>query len=323
MEWAMTSRRIVLAFAAAAITVGGAASAADWPNKSIHFIVPYPPGGGTDVVTRLVAAKVSASLKQPVVVENRLGANGAIATDYVVKSAPDGYTVLFDAQSAAITPAISRVPYDPVRDLQPTAKLIVQAFVIAATPALQAKNLRELVQLSNARPQGLNAAVPGSATYLAGELFKLTTNGNMTFVQYKGGAPAALAIMTGEVDIGFMDVPSVNSQILAGKIKGLAVSTPRRVKSLPDVPTSAEAGLPEFAVEGWVGSWVPAGTPADIVERLNREINAALAAPDVVARIEQIGGEPVRQSSAEFNQYFRSEIARWKDVVVRAKVKVE
>lgn len=319
----MTSRRVVLAFAAAALAIPGAASAADWPTKAIRFIVPYPAGGGTDVVARLVAAKVSESVKQPVIVENRLGANGAIATDFVVKSPADGYTVLFDAQSAAITPAISRVSYDPARDLQPTAKLIVQAFVIAATPSLQAKNLRELVQASHARPQGLNAAVPGSATYLAAELFKLTTNSNMTFVPYKGGAPAALALMSGEVDIGFMDVPSVNSQIVGGRIKGLAVTTPRRVKSLPDIPTSSEAGLPEFAVEGWLGAFLPAGTPADIVERLNREINAALGAPDVVAKIEQIGGEPVRQSAAEFTQYFRAEIARWKDVVVRAKVKVE
>ncbi|MBV8031530.1 MAG: tripartite tricarboxylate transporter substrate binding protein [Betaproteobacteria bacterium] len=299
------------------------AFAADWPAKPLHFIVPYPPGGGTDVVARLVAAKVGDSLKQPVVVENRVGANGAIATDYVVKAPPDGYTVLFDAQSAAITPAISRVAYDPVKDLQPLAKLVTQAFVIAATPSLPAKNLRELVQVANARPQGLNAAAPGSATYLAGELFKLTTGAKMTFIPYKGGAPATLAIMSGETDIGFMDVPSVATQILAVRIKALAVTTPRRVKLLPAVPTSAEAGMPEFAVEGWLGSFLPAHAAPEIVERLNREVNAALGAPEVVAKVEQIGGEPVRESAAQFTRYFHDEVARWKDVVVRAKVKVE
>lgn len=300
-----------------------AAGAADYPSKPIHFIVPYPPGGGTDVVARLVATKVSEQLRQPVVVENKLGAQGAIATDFVVKSRADGYTVLFDAQSAAITPSISKVPYDPLKDLQPLAKLITQAFVVAATPALPVKGLRDVVRYSNSKPQGLNAAAPGSATYLAGELFKLTTHAKIVFIPYKGGAPATVALMSGESDIGFMDVPSIASQITAGRIRGLAVTTPRRVKLLPDVPTSTEAGLPEFVVEGWLGSFLPAGTPPDIVERLNKSINAALSAPDVVSRIEQIGGEPVRQSSAEFAKYFRAEVERWKDVVVRADVKVQ
>lgn len=318
----MMIRKAVLVFSATLLLAGTAF--ADWqPNKPIRFIVPYPAGGGTDVVARLVAVKVSDALKQPVVVENKLGANGAVATDYVVKSPADGYTVLFDAQSAAITPVISKVPYDPAKDLQPLAKLIVQAFVIAAAPKTQAKNLGELVQLSKSRPQGLNAAVPGSAVYLTGELFKLKTGANMTFVQYKGGSQAALALMSGETDIGFMDVPSVNAQIVAGKVKGLAVTTPRRIKSLPDVPTAAEAGLPDFVVEGWLAAFLPAHTPADVVERLNKEINAALAAPDVVARIEQIGGEPAKTSAGEFTTFFRSELAKWKDVVVRAKVKVE
>ena len=309
--------------AAAALLVSFSAGAADWPTKPLRFVVPYPPGGGTDVVTRLVAARLTESLKQPVVVENKVGANGAIATEYVVKAAPDGYTVLFDAQSAAITPLISKVPYDPLKDVQPLAKLITQAFVVAATPSLPVKNLKDIAAYSETKPQGLNAAAPGSATYLAGELFKLTTHARMTFIPYKGGAPATLALMSGESDIGFMDVPSLASQITAGRIRGLAVTTPRRVKLLPDVPTSAEAGLPEFVVEGWIGSFLPANTPAEIVERLNKEINAALALPDVAAKIEQIGGEPAHQSAAEFTKYFRSEVLRWKDVIVRANVKVQ
>ena len=299
-------------------------AAAQWqPERPIHFIVPYPAGGGTDVVARLVATKVSDSIKQPVIVENRLGASGAIATEYVVKSAPDGYTVLFEAQSAAITPAIYKVPYDPLRDLQPLAKLISQAFLIAATPNLPVKNLKELVQYSATKPQGLNAAAPGSATYMTGELFKLTTGAKITFIPYKGGAPATVALMSGESDIGFMDVPSLAGQIRSGKIRGLAVTTEKRVKLLPDVPTAEQAGLPGFVVEGWLGTFLPAKAPAEIAQRLNKEINAALGHPDVVARIEQIGGNPTPQSSAEFAKLFRADIERWKDVVARAHIKVQ
>jgi tripartite-type tricarboxylate transporter receptor subunit TctC len=321
----MKFRRVISSVAALvlALCAAPASVAADWPARPVRIVVPYPAGGGTDIVARMVGVKLSESLKQPVIIENKLGANGAIATDYVVKQPADGYTVLFDAQSAAITPAISKVPYDPARDLQPVAKLITQAFVIVASPKLPVKNLRDVVAHSMTRPEGLNAAVPGSGTYLTGELFKLMSNARMTFIPYKGGAPAALSLMSGETDIGFMDVPSVAGQILSGRIQALAVTTGKRVKMIPDVPTAPEAGMPDFQVEAWLGAFVPANTPAEVVARLNAEINAALASPDIVAKIEQLGGEASKLSVAEFSRYFRAEIERWKDVVVRAKVKVE
>jgi tripartite-type tricarboxylate transporter receptor subunit TctC len=321
----MKFRRVISSVAALvlALCAASASAAADWPARPVRIVVPYPAGGGTDIVARMVGVKLSESLKQPVIIENKLGANGAIATDYVVKQPADGYTVLFDAQSAAITPAISKVPYDPARDLQPVAKLITQAFVIVASPKLPVKNLRDVVAHSMTRPEGLNAAVPGSGTYLTGELFKLMSNARMTFIPYKGGAPAALSLMSGETDIGFMDVPSVAGQILSGRIQALAVTTGKRVKMIPDVPTAPEAGMPDFQVEAWLGAFVPANTPAEVVARLNAEINAALASPDIVAKIEQLGGEASKLSVAEFSRYFRAEIERWKDVVVRAKVKVE
>jgi tripartite-type tricarboxylate transporter receptor subunit TctC len=299
------------------------ASAADWPTRPVRLIVPYPVGGGTDLVARMVGPKLSEALKQPFVIENRLGANGAIAVDHVAKSPADGYTVLFDSLSIVITPIISKVPYDPVRDLQPVTQLLSQAFVVVSTPKLPVKSLRDVVSYSMNQPNGLNAAVPGAATRLAAELFKLTTNARLTFIPYKGGGPATLSIMSGETDLGFMDVPSVASNVIGGRIRALAVTTERRVKLIPEVPTTAEAGMPEYKVDSWLGVFVPAGTPADIVARLNSEINAALASADLVARITQLGGEPSRTSVAEFSKLYRSEIERWKDVVVRANVKVE
>jgi tripartite-type tricarboxylate transporter receptor subunit TctC len=310
---------IALALCAAAAS----AVAADWPARPIHLIVPYPAGGGTDIVSRLVGPKLSEAFKQPVVVENKLGAGGAIAVDYVAKSPADGYTVLFDSLSIVINPIISKVPYDPLKDLQPVAQLVSQAFIVVSNPKLAVKNLRDVVKLSNERPNGLNAATPGAATRLAAELFKLTTDAKMTFIPYKGGGPATLSVMSGETDLGFMDVPSVAQNVLGGRLTGLAVTTPKRLSLLPDVPTSAEAGLPEYKVDSWLGVFVPAGTPADIVSRLNREINVALASPDIVARIAQLGAEPSKSTVAEFTRLYRGDIEKWKDVVVRGKVKVE
>jgi tripartite-type tricarboxylate transporter receptor subunit TctC len=299
------------------------ASAAEWPSHPLRLVVPYAPGGGTDLVARMIGPKLAEALKQPVIVENKVGANGAIAVDFVVRAPADGYTVLFDSMSIVITPLIAAVPYDLARDLQPVAKVLSQAFVIVSTPKLPVKSLRELVKYSNERPNGLNVAVPGAATRLAGELFKLTTNARMTFIPYKGGGPAALAVIGGETDLAFMDVPSVAQNVIGGRLNALAVSTDSRVKLLPEVPTTTEAGMPEYKVDSWIGTFVAAGTPPDIVARLNTEINAALAASDVVARISQLGGEPSRSTVGGFNQLYRAEIERWKDVVVRAKVKVE
>jgi len=317
----MAFRQVVLFLFALALSAG--AFAADWPARPIHLVVPYPVGGGTDLTARLIGPKLSEALKQPVVVENKLGANGAIAVDAVAKSAPDGYTVLFDSMSFVITPILQKVPYDPVKDLQPVAKHISQAFAVVATPKLQAKSLPDIVRIAASRPNGLNAAVPGAATRLAAELFKLQTGANLTFIPYKGGGPATLAIMSGETDLGFMDVPSVAQNVLAGRMNAVAVTTERRDRLLPDVPTTAEAGMPQYRVDSWLGSFIPAGTPMDIVERYNREINAALAMPDVAAKIAQLGGVPAQSSVAEFTKLVRDEAARWKEVVVRANVKVE
>jgi tripartite-type tricarboxylate transporter receptor subunit TctC len=262
-------------------------------------------------------------LNQPVLVENRTGAGGAIGVESVTKSPADGYTILFDSPSLVVNPLVTKTPYDVVRDLQPVAQLISQPFIIAAHPKVPAKNLRDLAAYSQTLPNGLNAGVPGPASQLAAEYFKLISNARMALIPYKGGGAAMVAVMSGETDICFVDVASVASQVVSGRLNGLAVTGKRRLAIVPDVPTAAEAGMPEYAIGLWLGAFLPAGTPAEIGDRLNKEINIALTSPDIVARVAQLGGEPARTTQAEFNLFYRSEIERWKDIVVRAKVKLE
>jgi tripartite-type tricarboxylate transporter receptor subunit TctC len=313
-----------LAFAAAVLPAHRI-MAADWPEKPVRVVLSTTPGGGTDIVARMVTAKLSDALKQQFVVDSKPGGGGIIADSFVASSPGDGYTFLFQSQSISVTPSLSNVPYNALTDFQPMAKLISQAFVIVAEPKLPVKSLKELLAYSATvtKPTGLTAAVPGAATTLTGGLFRLVTNSRMTLVPYKGGAPATLALMTGEVDVGFMDIPSIATAITEGKVNALAVTTEHRVRMFANVPTVAEAGLPDLKVEGWLASFAPAKTPSDIVQRMNTEINTALRAPDVSERIYQIGGEPAQTSVAEFTKFFQDEVAKWKDVINRGHIKLE
>ena len=319
----MSVRKMLLALAASAITVVNV-HGADWPAKPVRFIVPYTAGGGTDIVARMIGARLSELYKQPFVIENRPGANGTIGGEAVIKAPADGYTVLFESQSIAVTPAIQKdPPYDVLRAFQPVAQTVTQAFIIVSTASLPVKNLREVVALSKTRPGGLNAAVSGSGTLLSAEFFKLVANTPLTIISYKGGSQAALALVSGESDIGFIDIPSIATQISAGKVNAQAVTTGKRIRLLPDVPTAAEAGLADYKVEGWLGVFVAAGTPMDIVNRISSDIRASIASPEITARIVQLGGEPTPTGPAEFTALVRDEIARWKDVVKRGNIKQE
>ena len=301
-----------------------AAVAADWPSKPVRFVVPYTAGGGTDIIARMVGARLAEIHKQSFVIENRPGANGSIGGDAVVKAPADGYTVLFESQSIAVTPAIKKEPpFDVLKSFQPVAQTVTQAFIIVSTASLPAKNLRDLVALSKAKPGGLNAAVSGSGTQLSAEFFKLVANTPLTVVSYKGGSQAALALVSGEADIGFIDIPSIATQISGGKVNAHAVTTGKRIRLLPDVPTAAEAGLADYKVEGWLGVFVAAGTPPDIVNRISNEIRASIASPEISARIIQLGGDPTPTGAAEFTAFVRAEIAHWKDVVKRGNIKQE
>jgi tripartite-type tricarboxylate transporter receptor subunit TctC len=319
----MSVRKTLLALAASAIAVVNV-QAADWPTKPVRFIVPYTAGGGTDIVARMIGARLSELYKQPFLIENRPGASGTIGGEVVLKAPADGHTVLFESQSIAVTPAIKKeLPYDVMRAFQPVAQTVTQAFIIVSTASLPVKNLRDVIALSNKRPGGLNAAVSGSGTYLSAEFFKLATNTPLTIISYKGGSQAAVALISGEADIGFIDIPSIATQISAGKVNAQAVTTGKRIRLLPDVPTAAEAGVADYKVEGWLGVFVAAGTPSDIVNRISNEIRASVTSPEISARIIQLGGEPTPTSATEFTALVRAEIAHWKDVVVRAKIKLE
>jgi tripartite-type tricarboxylate transporter receptor subunit TctC len=319
----MSVRKTLLALAVSAITVVNV-QAADWPTKPVRVIVPYTAGGGSDIVARMIGARLAELHKQPFLIENRPGASGTIGGEVVLKAPADGHTLLFESQSIAVTPAIKKEPpYDVLRAFQPVAQTVTQAFIIVSTASLPVKNLQDVVALSKTRPGGLNAAVSGSGTYLSAEFFKLATNTPMTVIFYKGGSQAAVALISGEADIGFIDIPSIATQISAGKVNAQAVTTGKRIRLLPDVPTAAEAGVADYKVEGWLGVFAAAGTPPDIVNRISSEIRASVASPEISARIIQLGGEPTPTSAAEFTALVRAEIAHWKDVVVRAKIKVE
>jgi tripartite-type tricarboxylate transporter receptor subunit TctC len=320
----MLTRTLLHVFAALVFMISAVqrAQASDWPTRPIRIVVPYAVGGGTDLLARMVGPKLSAALKQPLVIENRTGAGGAIGVESVTKSAPDGYTILFDSPSLVVNPLIAKTPYEG-KDLLPVAQLISQPFIIAAHPKVPAKNLKELVAWSHTQPKGMNAGVPGGASALAAEFFKLISNANMDLIPYKGGGAVMAATVAGEVDICFVDVASVASQVVAGKLNGLAVTGKRRLPIVPGVPTSAEAGMPEYSVGLWLGVFLPAGTPGDIVRILHKEVSIAMSDPVIIERVSQLGGEAVQTSQTEFSQFYRSEIERWKDIVVRAKVKVD
>lgn len=313
-----------IAIAICATFAASAAAAEDWPSKPVRFVVPYTAGGGTDTVARLIGARLSEIHKQPFIIENRPGGSGAIGGNLVANAPADGYTVLFESQSIAVTPAIKREPpFDVLKTFQPVAQTVTQAFIIVSTASLPVKNLHDLVALSRTRPGGLTAAVSGSGTLLSAEFFKLVGNTPLTIVSYKGGSQAALALVSGESDIGFIDIPSIAAQISAGKVHAHAVTTGKRIRLLPDVPTAAEAGIADFKVEGWLGTFVAAGTPANIVDRISKEIREAVASPEISGKIIQLGGEPTPAGAAEFTVRVRAEIEHWKDVVARGKIELQ
>jgi len=321
----MPFRPVISAIAAlCCVLAASSAIAQTWPSKPVRFIVPYTPGGGTDIVARMIAARLSDLHKQPFVIENRPGASGAIGGEAVLSSSADGYTVLFESQSIAVTPAIKKEPpFDVLKSFQPVAQTVTQAFIIVSTASLPVKNLGDVVALAKKKPGGLNAAVSGSGTQLSAEFFKLVANTPLTVIMYKGGSQAATALVSGESDIGFIDIPSIAGQIAGGKVNAIAMTTGKRIRLLPDVPTAAEAGFADYKVEGWLGVFVRAGTPMDIVNRLSGEIRESISSPEITARIVQLGGEPTPTSPAEFTALVRDEIARWKDVVARGKIKQE
>jgi tripartite-type tricarboxylate transporter receptor subunit TctC len=323
----MITRRhaAALAFVAGAlIALPNAASAQAWPNKPVTFIVPFAAGGGTDAFARPLAAQLEAQIGQRVIIENRAGAGGTTGASAAAKAAPDGYTFFVGAAHHAIAPALyPRLDYNIETDMIPIGLVATPPQVIAVAPSkVQARTLAEFIAFLKANPGKLNYASAGNGTthHLTGELFKLQSGTNIVHVPYRGAGPAMADLVAGQVEVMFDGLGSSAAQIQGGAIRALAVAAPKRSPAIPDVPTTAEAGLPGFEVATWYALWAPKGTPADVVERMSRELRTALASQPIREAWARNGSDIPTMMGAEFAAFLKSEIDRWGKVVSEAKV---
>jgi tripartite-type tricarboxylate transporter receptor subunit TctC len=312
----------------ALVAVAGPAMAQDkWPSKPIKYIVPFPPGGTTDILARIIAQKLSTSLGQQVLVDNKPGAGGNIGSDFVAKSAPDGYTILGGTISShAINVTMyKKLPYDAVKDFSPITLIGTNANVLVVHPSNPAKNLAEFIANARAKKEPLNFASAGTGTsqHLSGELFKSMTGLDMLHVPYKGSAPAIQDVMGEQVVMMFDTTVVAGPFIKAGKLRALGVTSSKRVKGMEDIPTVSEGGVPGYELVSWQGIFAPAGTPKEIVQRLNTEIAAIIKMPDVAKRLEDLGLDASGMSSDAFAAFQKSEIAKWAKVIKTANISAD
>ncbi len=294
-----------------------------YPSKPIRLVIPFSSGGATDVVARIVAQKLTEALKQSVVVDSRPGANGIIGTDIVAKAAPDGYTLLASVASAhTLNPSIYKLPYDPLKDFAAVSLVANLPIMVVAHPSLPAKTIQEFIALAKSKPGQINFSSGTSLIQLTGELFKSATGTNIVAIPYKGTGPQLTAVLAGEVSLTF-DPFTALSQVKAGKLRALAILAPKRSALLPDVPTLDEVGVRGVDVASWVGILAPAGTPNEIVNRLQGEIAKIVAMPDVKERFASISYEPVGSTPEQFANLIRVEVAKWAKVVKETNFKVE
>lgn len=297
-----------------------------YPAKPVRLIVPFPPGGSTDIVGRVVAAKLAEAWGQQVIVDNRGGAGGIIGTEQVAKAAPDGYTMLMGT-IGGIAVAMSLQPnrgYDTLRDFAPITQSVTVTNILVIHPSVPAKNVKELLAIAKSKKGGLNYASSGAGTvtHLAGELFKLMGKVDITHVPFKGGAPALTALLSGEVDMSYENSLVVLPHVKSGKVKAIAVTGQARSRLMPELPTIAET-LPGYNASGWYGLFVPAATPKPVVARLAGESIKVLKMHDVIERLSSQGAEPVGSTPEEFGAYVRSEIDKWANLVKVANMKAD
>ena len=309
--------------------LGGAASAAlaqAYPNKPIKLIVPFAPGGFTDVVARIMGQKLSVSLGQPFVIENKAGAGSTIGTDFVAKAAPDGYTLVMVSTTHVISPAIyPKLPYDPIKSFTPVGKLVDSAYVLLVNPKVPANNVAEFIALAKAAPDKIHYASSGngSAQHLMGGMFAAMTGVKMKHVPYKGSGGAANDLVAGVVESSFAGVPNAMAQVPAGRLKALAVTTSKRIPQLPDVPTMQEAGVPGYNASVWLGLLAPAGTPKEVVMKLNTEIAKVLSAADTKKELYAAGVEADISSPEALNTLMVQELDRWGKIIKDAGITMQ
>jgi len=317
----LTRRRLVATLGAAVVlgsAVGNLAHAETYPGKPVTIVVAFAPGGMTDIVGRLVAAELTESLKQSFVVENRPGAAGQIATEYVARKPADGYTLLLSATGHVIGPAVQKsVRYRPVLDFEPIALIAKAPNMLVVNPSVPVHTVPEFVKW--AKEQGsvpYGSAGAGGSTHLAGELFRHMTGAPLVHVPYEGASPSTNAVVAGQIPVVFQDSMSVSAFVAAGKLRPIAVTSAERSKLFPDVPTIAEAGYKNFDAYTWLGLYAPAGTPQAIVTRLNAEVNRIMASPDMVAKLKRQNAEAAGGlNPAEFRKYVETEVAKWQNTV--------
>jgi tripartite-type tricarboxylate transporter receptor subunit TctC len=320
-------KRLLACLFAAAWIAPGFALADAWPSKPIRIIVPYPPGGTSDILARALGPGITAALGQPVVIENKAGATGNLGADYVAKAPPDGSVFLLaDIGSLAISPSVfPDLTFDPVKDFTPVAMVAYSPHLLVVNPSVPAKDTKELIALAKAKPDSLNFAVSGigGANHLAGIDFAMRAGIKWTYIPYKGGSQAITDVVGGQAQVLFNGMLATYPFVKEGRLKVIAISSAKRFAAAPDIPTVAESGIPGFETGSWQGIVAPAGTPADIVNKLHALVTRILATPEMKDRLDKAGAEVRPQTPAQFGEFIRSEKARWAKVVKESGAKFD
>ncbi len=317
---------IARTLAAALVVTATASLAQSYPVRPVRLVVPYPPGGGTDIIGRVVAQKIGDAMAQQVVVDNRGGAGGIIGTEIVAHALPDGYTLLMAPTSHVINPSIySKLPYDTLKDFTPITLAASATIVLATHPSVPAKTLKELIAYAKSKPGELSFGSAGNGTvfHLAGELLKRQAGIQMTHVPFKGGGPTVASLAGGQISAAFETMLALGPHIKSGKVRGLAVTSTQRSSVMPELPTTVELGFPGIVAENWYGFYAPAGTPRPIVARVNAEIVKCLKLPDVKERFQGLGTEVLGTTPAELDDFVRKELVKWSRTAKEAGARVE
>ncbi len=302
-----------------------AAWAQGYPSKPIRLVVGFPPGGGNDIIARMIGSKMQEAWGEPVLIDNKPGANSIIAAEFVAKSAPDGYTLLVNATGGmSVNPVLyTKLPYDSLKDFVPISMVGVFPLVLAVHPSLPASSVRELIAYAKANPGKLDYSSGSTAFQVAAEMLKQMTGTDIRHIPYKGSAAAIAAVIAGDVQMTIVDTPPLVAQIKAGKVKALGVTSAKRAASMPELPTIAESGVPGYEMALWIGVFAPAGTPREVVSKLNAEVVRIVRLPDIRAELAGMGVDPVGNTSEQTAEWIRREIARYGPVVKAGNIKVE
>ena len=308
------------------VTGSAFAQTSAYPDKPIRFVVPYPPGGGTDVIARIVQDRLRAALGQPIVIDNRGGAGGSIGTEVVARSAPDGYTVLFTLSSHTINPAIfSKLTFDTARDFEPVGIVCSLPQILVANPQFPANTVQQLIAMAKEKPGSLSFASVGNGSpgHLAGEMMKIRTGTQLTHIPYRGGGPAVTDVVSGQVPLLWVSIPAAAQFVKQKQLKALAVSTVKRSAAFPDVPTMQEVGIADFEVDSWYAMFVPAKTPRAIVDRLNAALNTVLKEPEIREKLLAQGSEAVGGTPEQLGAVVNAELPKWAKLVKDAGIKAD